>query len=138
MNRLKFRVWDKSQSHFYYDYKIGGIHIRDNGFVSLNDVLNFDSDNLVFQQWTGLKDKEDREIYEGDIIIFDGKWDKDGNVLPPDYAPYEITRFGACLVAYLIQPPSPRSFFEHNEIIHLPCTNNHVIGHIFLNPELLK
>lgn len=56
--RFKFRVWDKvSKQYFYLELKFG-----DNGYHP--DFIQ----EPIFEQCTGLKDKNGNLIYEGDII----------------------------------------------------------------------
>jgi uncharacterized phage protein (TIGR01671 family) len=134
-NRLKFRVWD--------NYNIG----KTLGFryINMSEVLNWLSHGIVFettveskiQQYTGLKDKNGKEIYEGDIIIFMGRWDDKGNVLESDYQKYTVNWFMGGLWAMTIKK-SCRSFHTHNEMLGVGHTDSEVIGNIFETPELLK
>jgi len=59
MNRvIKFRIWDKSNKQFRDPEFLGG---------HLNDIFIPD-DIYIFQQFTGLLDKNKKEIYEGDLL----------------------------------------------------------------------
>jgi hypothetical protein len=69
MREIKFRVWD-NQGDFYWGEREG----MDFKKIAFNfyDSL-FEECRLVFQQYTGLLDKNGKEIYEGDFIRFDNQ-----------------------------------------------------------------
>jgi uncharacterized phage protein (TIGR01671 family) len=62
MREIKFRVWDLDNKKFhYYDHNAGFDNFK------FWDIIN-DFEHGELQQYTGLKDENKQEIYEGDII----------------------------------------------------------------------
>jgi uncharacterized phage protein (TIGR01671 family) len=104
MRKIKFRAWDKEKGMLHYD----GI---------FNSPNFFDNSNLM--QFTGLKDKNEKEIYEGDVV-------KDVGIIG------EII-YVEC--SFRINPEGNKKI-EFTESL-LNYDNLEVIGNIHENPELL-
>lgn len=75
MNReIKFRIWDienkkmlkVQELDFEPTFYGGRIAIRPDQY---NDY--FDTEDMILMQYTGLHDKNGKEIYEGDIVLLD-------------------------------------------------------------------
>lgn len=125
MREIKFRAWKKQQNGnykmnyepFVYDNECLG----EFSMVNINKALanggnaEYSEDN-IFMQFTGLKDKNGKEIYEGDIAIFGS-----------DPAEQIIFKDGAF-----------RWGGDFDYILQI-CEeyNIEVIGNIYENPELL-
>jgi uncharacterized phage protein (TIGR01671 family) len=66
---IKFRVWDKERKSFLHQIDIDSdiIYADTKWYIHGGNALD---DNYVMQQYTGMKDKNSKEIYEGDIIKY--------------------------------------------------------------------
>ena len=107
MNReIKFRAWDTNSKQMV----MNGLWYSKEKGIDINKLM----------QYTGLKDKNGIEIYEGDIIHYD-----------TDNETYKVAFDGG---SYVWEGDGC-----YDNLIELyPSLNTKVIGNIYENPELLK
>jgi len=121
MRNIKYRVWDQRYRKMEY--------LEDWRFLS---PWMTDTERPIFMQYTGLKDKEGKEIYEGDIIKCITKqhgWPHKGKV---EYVePSFKINVG--------KEPSIREGEENDYYTDFYNNENfEIIGNIYENPELIK
>lgn len=127
----KFRVWDKDKKWMVYDVQdaYDGLWSERNS-DEINDYYSYvstfqsftDEERFNFMQYTGLKDRSGKEIYEGDIVtgLFNHT-DIIGHIIYGSDATFFIYRKGL----YGIGLNNAEDWLE-------------VIGNIYENPELLE
>jgi hypothetical protein len=74
--QFKLRVWNPaSQTMTSWDDLIKGAlnTLNEDTIVDLIDSYNNNESDLVFQQFTNNLDKNEKEIYDGDLILWDGR-----------------------------------------------------------------
>jgi uncharacterized phage protein (TIGR01671 family) len=122
MNReLKFRIWDNENKNWIDSWwlQFGSYNrlITDIGcYINLSEH----SHNYIIQQYTGLKDKNCKEIYEGDIVKFI-QW--------PNQSPLQIV-FKDGVFTY------DNTFYDFDGLLY--PNECEIIGNIFETPDLLK
>lgn len=136
MNReIKFRVWDVENKEmlevqeldFEPTFYGGRIAIRPDQY---NDY--FDTEDMILMQYTGLKDKNGKEIYEGDIVKITNKNSK---VIPIKSLIAQIV-WSEEYLAYILITTSVKDAFENlGDYIDYDIE---VIGNVWEDSDLLN
>ena len=123
--KLKFRVWYPTEKKFYVT------SFEDAYFILGKNAWDVP---YTIQQYTGLKDSTEKEIYEGDIIK--DTWQQNH---PYGYFPDE-SLWNMCNDVYVVKYEPPSFIFHRYSGAQTSVEEfkREVIGNIFENPELLK
>lgn len=131
MNReIKFRAWDKVKQ-IWCNYKIddGTVYFMDNDTGCWYRNYHGKYENFDLMQYIGLKDMNNIEIYEGDIV----KLSKENS----DFKEIGVVKFDENKASYVLETQDDDlsyniSYYNYHKVYY------RVIGNIYENKELLK
>lgn len=144
MREIKFRVWSKYSRKMFEE----GFYLSLDGDLFQNDELDYkNKSSFEIMQYTGLKDKNGKEIYEGDVVR---TWEQDEHIPERDsgggiigfdtkegFSQIGVVDFKGAWFTY----ETKKHLEGRKEQIFAPLdfTNDlEVIGNIYENPELLE
>ena len=120
-DRFKYRVWDKKNKWWSDKTLVGAVNIAPDGGLNLEP-----DDQFIVQQCTGLKDSNDKLIFQGDIV----EWGNEMWRVEPSYIGFELHDF---------------PYYKHGDgYIDFPELKDGgsslltILGNVFENPELLN
>ncbi len=129
MNRkIKFRAWD-NENKYMITSKQGiftalrnsmNITVQDNGYYNNGDLLKPNKEKYTLMQYTGLKDKNGVEVYEGDKVMFDYEWTEPNEI--------GVITWNKDTASFQIKGHIPSSSMKHLDRMK-------VIGNIYENEE---
>lgn len=114
MREIKFKAWNGERL-------VGPFSFENNNMWELHELS--DDERATLMQYTGLKDRDGTEIYEGDVL---GWW---GQASWPIKYFEQLGRWG---FYYLEDPETPQFWVSPKEIV-----KKQVIGNIYEHPHLL-
>lgn len=133
---IKFRAWDKVRKEFLSGGRLlisiepGNQPKQNNLYLDILTYPNKYNDRFILMQYTGLTDKNGKEIYEGDILYVEITDSNIGRVIASDNTAvkYKDGMFG-------VDWGTRKEFTNFNGFYN---TTFEVIGNIYENSELLQ
>lgn len=126
---LRFRAWLKKKQEM--DNEIDHISWLEDELYCIGDGITYmvSAEDLVLMQSTGLKDKNGKEIFDGDVFEIEDEGEVLGNV--------KLT-WDKERAVFMIEGISVDVIVPFHEIVSDEDYSYRVVGNIYENPELLE
>ncbi len=138
MREIKFRVWDKKERKFRLPFEFAidgdGVLVSFEGDYWRNVT---DKDRYEISFYTGLKDKNGKEIYEGDVIRLYRKnaFGERGEIIGA--VTYIADDLGYALTNCIVRQPDGKTEKWDRTFLYKDETQDlEIIGNVYENPEL--
>jgi len=129
VREIKFKFWDTKNKTMH---KNGCPYLAIDSSGNVSELIHHEAflewagtvhtEHVIPLQYTGIKDKNGKEIYEGDVVLYD------------DYVGLTgVVYYDEAETSYIIKPMQNGDY----EVLGLTC-HVRVLGNIFENPELLE
>lgn len=125
MRDIRFRIWNENLKEMIKDIHIcpqyGWLVMSDNDAIAERGRVS--EEDLIWMQYTGLKDKNNKEVYEGDIVMFDYDWTKSTEI--------GVVTWNNDNASFQIKGHIPSSSMKHLKQMK-------IIGNIYQNKKILE
>ena len=131
-DRFEFRVWCKNKNEWEKDDVLIGVNVNSwiiktiSSYTSLFTKKPVDPENHIIEQCTGLKDKNGKLIYEGDIVKYKQCYNENTKTEKIDFVKYTKGEY------------LPREYYRHQAGFPDWQEDFEIIGNIHENKDLLK
>jgi uncharacterized phage protein (TIGR01671 family) len=147
MKEIEFRAWDDGKKEWLLGYELknlGGFSLFGECVLlgewsQVLDQFVFErhghkQDDLIVMQFTGLNDKNGKQIYEGDIVKVATRSEINGLL----YSDLGSVIFSENVGSFGVEIPNGENGSVTWSMQHFVLNEFEVVGNIYENPELLK
>lgn len=125
---IKFRAWNREKLSWIYLPETGDIELKQDDMIE----FDYDDDTIELMQHTGYKDKNDKGIYEGDILRYYPC--EEEPIFFHGLAFVDNTRVGGQLEIIQCDNLGGRMVLDSSSFWN---DDREIIGNIYENPELV-
>ena len=125
----RYRAWDKHRQKMFANDELiiwnGNVYANDSKKLTCNNLKGWSIDDEYLMQSTGLKDKNGKEIFEGDILDYRGR-----KALVRWHGSY-----ASFIYRFVDELQKRNTEWKPLYLAYMKCE---IIGNIYENPELLE
>ena len=135
MREIKFRAWNKKKNKMTKHFGYGKTYMSGGDGISINELIKAEQAyNMIIMQYIGLKDKNGKEIYEGDVVKWSYSQDEASSFIAKviwiDFVDKGDLDTDQRHIGFMLE-------FSDKGITDFPIKHElEIIGNVYENPEL--